>query len=86
MNLYKITVEYQTVVRAASLQEAEREAVYGIGKEIDEEPVMVDAEEITSLKDLPVGWNAQCRPWGETDPFDRTIEQMLSKTKTKLTP
>jgi hypothetical protein len=46
--------------------------------EIDDEPEIVFSDEITKLADLPHGWNAACRPWGERDPNDRTIRQILS--------
>jgi hypothetical protein len=78
MKLYKVHLEYETVIRAESPEAAEREAQYAMRHEIDDEPSMVFSDEITKLEDLPQGWNAGCRPWGERDPNDRTIRQILS--------
>jgi hypothetical protein len=78
MKLYKVHLEYETVIRAESPEAAEREAQYAMRHEIDDEPSMVFSDEITKLEDLPQGWNAGCRPWGKRDPHDRTIGQILS--------
>jgi len=78
MKLYKVHLEYETVIRAKSPEAAEREAQYAMRHEIDDEPSMVFSDEITKLEDLPQGWNAGCRPWGERDPSDRTIGQIIS--------
>jgi hypothetical protein len=78
MKLYKVHLEYETVIRAESPEAAERKAQYAMHHEIDDEPSMVFSNEITKLDDLPPGWNAQCRPWGERDPHDRTIGRILS--------
>jgi hypothetical protein len=78
MKLYKVHLEYETVIRAESPEAAEQTAAYAMRHEIDDEPSMVFSDEITTLADLPQGWNAGCRPWGERDPNDRTIGQILS--------
>jgi hypothetical protein len=78
MKLYKVHLEYETVIRAASPQAAEQAAAYAMRHEIDDEPEIVLSGEITNLADLPHGWNAACRPWGERDPHDRTIGEILS--------
>ena len=77
MKLYKVHIEYETVIRAESKEAAEKEAHYAMRYEIDDEPNVILSDEITKLKDLPTGWNPQCRPWGERDPQDRTIGEML---------
>jgi hypothetical protein len=78
MMLYKVHLTYETVIRAESREAAEKEAEYAMRHEIDDEPLSVDASEINDVNDLPHGWNPQCRPWGERDPYDRTIGQILS--------
>ena len=76
MNIYKVEVTYQVVVRAADEMSAEMAAQDAIRNE-DEEPDNSHAEEITHLSQLPENWNADCRPWGERDPRDRTLGQIL---------
>ena len=76
MNIYKVEVTYHVVVRAADEMSAEREAHYAARNE-DEEPDASHAEKITHLSQLPECWNADCRPWGEKDPQDRTLGQIL---------
>ena len=78
MKLYKVRVEYETVILAESQADAERSAPYILRHNADEDADIVNAHEIKSLADLPQGWNAQCRPWGERDPNDRTIGEILS--------
>jgi hypothetical protein len=78
MTLYKVHLKYNTVILAESPEAAKIEAKCEMGHEIDDEPDVVSAEEIETLSDLPNGWNPQCRPWGELDPHDRTIGDILS--------
>jgi hypothetical protein len=78
MKLYKVHLEYETVIRAESPEAAERMASYVMRHEADDEPEVISAEEIQTAADLPQGWNAECRPWGKRDPHDRTIGQILS--------
>ena len=78
MKLYKVRVEYETVIRAESQADAECDAPYILRHDADEDADIVTANEIESLADLPQGWNAQCRPWGERDPHDRTVGEILS--------
>lgn len=78
MKLYKVHLEYETVILAESQEAAEREAAYVLRHEADDEPEVVFADEIQTASDLPSGWNPQCRPWGERDPHDRTIGEILS--------
>lgn len=77
MKLFKVKAEYETVIRAKDAKSAEREANYIIKHECDSDPIKIDAEEIDSIADLPYGWDASCRPWGERDEFDRTIGDLL---------
>lgn len=78
MKLYKVEVIYQTVILAESEQDAERNAGYVIKKEDDADPQMIMAEEVTNVAQLPAPWDGECRPWGERDPMDRTIGQVLA--------
>jgi hypothetical protein len=78
MKLYKVHIEYETVILADSEESAMEEAQYGIRHEIDDKPEIIFADQILKLDDLPSGWNWQCRPWGKKDPHDRTIGQILS--------
>jgi len=76
MKIYKVEVTYQVVVRAENQMSAERVAHDAIRHE-DEEPDQYHATEITKLSELPPNWEADCRPWGERDPMDRTLGQLL---------
>lgn len=78
MKIYKVLVEYETVIRAESAKDAENQADYIIRHECDSEPRIVAAKEVNAVVELPEGWNAQCRPWGETDPMDRPIGALLN--------
>lgn len=78
MKLYKVHIEYETVILAQSKEAAEKDATYSLRYEIDDDPETVFADEIKTTSDLPQGWNPQCRPWGEKDPHDRTIGEILS--------
>ena len=77
MKLYKVRVEYETVIRAESQERAEKDAPYIIHNEADEEPVFVNGQEIETLKDLPRGWDGYCLPWGERDPHDKMIGDLI---------
>ena len=76
MKPYKVRIEWETVILARDETHAMMQAESVI-REGDDECDMVNATEIKSLEELPQGWNKDCRPWGETDPMDRTLGQML---------
>ena len=78
MKIYRVEIKYETVIRAASQEDAERQA-NRILRDSDEEPDTVTAVEVTQLPCLPMGWNGDCRPWGETDPHDRTLREILGQ-------
>lgn len=78
MKIYRVEITYETVIRASSQEDAERQA-NRILRDSDEEPATVDAVEVTTLPSLPLGWNGDCRPWGETDPYDRTLREILGQ-------
>lgn len=78
MKIYKVRIEYETVIRAESARDAEEQADSIIRHECDSEPQLVNAQEVTDTTQLPEGWNAQCRPWGERDPMDRTLGALLN--------
>jgi hypothetical protein len=80
MRLFKVKVEYETVIRAESKEHIEKYAETYI-REIDDPISAVDVVELEDIKDLPDGWDGECRPWGERDPYDRTIEQILKDVK-----
>jgi hypothetical protein len=76
MSLYRVRIEYDTVVAANSEREAERtgERIVRCG---DEEPLDSYASEIKNVDDLPDGWDPdECYPWGEES--ERTIRQILA--------
>jgi len=77
MKLYKVKVEYETVILASSEKDAKEEAEYAIRHEIDDDPQNIEAFEISTLNELPFGWQPNCRPWGKRDEYDRTIEGIL---------
>ena len=83
MKLFKIEVTYETVILAENLAAAELLGP-GIIKGTDESENTVWSSEIKTLGDLPPGWDGKCRPWGEEDPFDRTIEKILENPDKKV--
>ncbi|MCA9340867.1 MAG: hypothetical protein KDA17_08180 [Candidatus Saccharibacteria bacterium] len=78
MHLFKVRISWETVIRAKDYAEAERLAPRIIRDE-DDEHEECEAEAIKTLDDLPHGWDADCRPWGERDPYDRTIGGILGQ-------
>ena len=76
MKIYKVRIEWETVIRAKdedhAIKQAERIIRTG-----DDEPDCFIAKKISSQMELPEGWNAKCRPWGETDPYDKTLGEIL---------
>lgn len=80
MKLYKVRIEWETVIRARDETHAMMQAESVI-RDGDDESDMVNATEIKTLEELPPGWNKDCRPWGETDPMDQTIGQILEQSK-----
>ncbi len=81
MKLFKVKVEYETVIRAESKEHIEKYAETYI-REINDPISAAGVVELKDIKDLPEGWNGQCLPWGERDPYDRTIEKILKDVKT----
>lgn len=81
MKVYRLTVTYETVVRASSEHAAEC-AANRLIRDSDDEPLESDAVEIAAISELPMGWDGKCRPWGERDPYDRTLEQILGQNET----
>lgn len=77
MKIYRLRVTYETVVRGSSVHAVEC-AANRIIRDSDDEPE-AEAVEITELAELPVGWNGDCRPWGVTDPHDRTLREILGQ-------
>jgi hypothetical protein len=78
MKLYKVHIEYDTVILEEDEESAIKNAKYYIRNEIEDDPEIVIADEILKIDDLPSGWNSDCRPWGIRDPQDRTIREILS--------
>jgi hypothetical protein len=79
MKIYKVQITYETVIRAASQKDAERDANYIIKNECDSAPTEIIADEISDVHELPCGWDEYCRPWGVTDPHDRALGEILEK-------
>ena len=77
MPLYKVTVEFETIVYAededAAISEAERVVT------AEDEIPTTDAIEIKSVEDIPTGWDKDCIPWGSAYPYDKTIEEILNQ-------
>jgi hypothetical protein len=73
MKLYKVRVEYETVIRAESQADAQLHAPYILRHDAAD---IVTADVIESLADLPQGWDAQCRPWGEHDWLMRSLDKI----------
>ncbi len=84
MKLYRLKVTYETVVRGSSVHAVEC-AANRIIRDSDDEPES-EAVEITDLSALPIGWCGACRPWGERDPQDRTIADILANASRQESP
>lgn len=76
MKLYRVRLEYETVVLAEDERSAEAQAETVIRHE-DDVADLVMAQEIKGIDDIPSRWDVSCRPWGERDPLDRTIGEIL---------
>lgn len=75
MKIYKVTIEWETVIMAEDENSAIDQAESVI-KHNDEPCSMVDATEITSISELPSGWEPICLPWGE-NAYQKTLRQLL---------
>lgn len=62
LKLYRVTVEFETVILAKDEKEAEAAATR-IVKENDEDANLVSAREMKSKDDLPPEWDEYCLPW-----------------------
>jgi hypothetical protein len=81
MKMFKIKVEYETVILAENFDEL-RKYIKSYIREIDDQDYHNSkVSEIEGLEDLPEGWDGECRPWGERDPHDRTIAEILNDVK-----
>jgi hypothetical protein len=78
MKLYKVRITFETVIRAESPGDAADKAERVI-RDNDDPHSEIESDEIRSMDDLPEGWDAKCRPWGERDPYDRTIGEILGQ-------
>lgn len=78
MKLFKVRVEYETVILAKDEDDAISQADYVI-KNNDDGYEGVYVYKINDIDDLPSGWDGKCRPWGERDAFDRKIEEILQR-------
>ena len=75
MKIYRLKVTYEIVVCGSSVHAVEC-AANRLIRDSDDEPE-AEAVEITKLAEMPIGWDANCRPWGVTDPHDRTLGEIL---------
>ena len=87
--LYKLTVEYQIVVAAESLKDAEQNAHATMVTHTDsilatENMSCVVAEEISDSGGLPDGWTVECLPYTKYSSYmipdeleDKTIKELL---------
>lgn len=62
MKIFRVKVTYETVIRAESQTDTERYADRII-RDSDETPTEVDADMISSISELPDGWDQNCLPW-----------------------
>ncbi len=76
MKLFKVKVEYETVIAAASEAEAQMSAK-NIVRRIDDEPTEWDVEEIDCLYKLPYGWKSDYLPWDGDG--TKTIKEYLEQ-------
>ena len=62
LKLYRVTVEFETVILAKDEEEAEAAATSTI-KENDDSANLISAVEMRSSQDLPPEWTECCLPW-----------------------
>ena len=75
--LYRVTIEFETVIRGKDRKAVEMSAE-SIIRDADDPASMVTAREIKDVNDLTHGWQSNYIPWGDTyDPEEKTIKQML---------
>lgn len=77
MKLYKVSVQYETLVLAESSKDAIRQGNYAVKYE-DEEPILITEQEITSVDEVPKEW-LHCYPWNGN--ADKTVIQILEELK-----
>jgi len=77
MKLYKVTIEYETVILAQNASDACRQAQSVVSIEDCSDPITVFAEEIHSESDLPHGWDVTCTPFGIPQEY-KDIETLLA--------
>ena len=75
--IYKVKVEFETVIRATNQEEAEKLA-QSIVKTEDDQASLISSSEIQKEQDLPKGWDKWCLPWGERHPMDWEICRQLN--------
>ena len=63
MKLFKIKVEYETVVAAEDGDALDIDQINHLIKYIDDPIASVSAKEIKNKSQLPEGWNDECIPW-----------------------
>jgi len=81
MKLYRVEIVKETVILAES-EEQIRKNINHYLKEIDDgASCEITTSEIFRESQLPKEWDIECRPWGERDPYDRTIKQILKDVK-----
>lgn len=77
MKIYRVKVTYETLICGESCRAVELEANRVI-RDSDEVPE-IDAVEITDLSELPDGWNIDCIPWGDGNPQELRLRDILAK-------
>ena len=88
MPIYKIAINYEEAVEAASAEEAMDYALNNRSEiTYDSEPEVMNCGEIKSLADLPPGWDGDSFAWGETPAVDgsrlRDLCRITSSTPQK---
>ena len=75
MKLYKVSVQYETLVLAENPQDAIRQGNYAVKYE---EPILTTEQEITSVDQVPKEW-LNCYPWNGK--ADKTVKQIVEEYK-----
>lgn len=66
MKLYKVKVEFETVIAAKNQKDAIKNAEYVIKHEADDPASDIEAVEITDESHLPDGWDTDCFPFNDS--------------------
>ena len=76
LKTYRVKIQFDLVVLAKDFEAARDYGLDAI-RISQEEPTSQSEEVITKLSQLPSKWDEDSRPFGEIDPYDSTVGELL---------